>query len=232
MNHPPIEAREVGKTFGLSPVLRGVTLKVAQGEGAIVAGHNGSGKSTLVQILAGLSSVSSGEVLLFGRPARKLPAHDRRRVGLITHQSFLYPRLTARENLEFYAHLYRLDRPAIVVGELLERLGLAPAANEPVFTFSRGMEQRLTLARATIAQPDVLLMDEPFAALDADGVELAAALIEAVLGRGGAVVVTTHEALQLRRLAFQSYALVRGRLRLASGVSKPGETTERSAAAG
>src|SRR6516225_2403163 len=125
MNHLPIEAREVGKTFGVSPVLRGVNLKVAQGDGAIVAGHNGSGKSTLVRILAGLSSVSSGEALLFGEPASKLQAHYRRRVGLITHQSLLYPRLTARENLEFYAELYRLDQPTVRVGALLERVGLA-----------------------------------------------------------------------------------------------------------
>jgi heme exporter protein A len=223
MSHPPIEAREVSKTFGLFPALRGVTLKVGQGEGAIIAGSNGSGKSTLVRILAGLSSVSTGEALLFGQPARKLQAPDRRRVGLITHQSFLYPRLTARENLEFYAQLYRLDHPAISAGKLLERIGLAPVADEPVDTFSRGMEQRLTLARATIAEPDVLLMDEPFAALDADGVELATALIEAALGRGSAVVITAHEAFQLRRLAFGGYTLVRGRLHPASGVSKTEE---------
>lgn len=231
MNHP-IEARDVSKTFGLSPVLRGVTLKVAQGEGAIVIGHNGSGKSTLVRILAGLSSVSSGEAMLFGQPARKLQAHDRQRVGLVMHQSFLYPRLTARENLEFYAELYRLDHPAIGVSELLERIGLAPVADQRVGTFSRGMEQRLTLARATIASPDVLLMDEPFAALDTSGVELAMSLIEEALGRGSAIVITAHETLQLRRLAFTSYALVRGRLRPVLGDSKTEEATEESAAAG
>jgi len=230
MSRLPIEARDVGKTFGLSPVLRGVTLKVDQGEGAIVIGHNGSGKSTLVRILAGLSSVSAGEALLFGQPARKLQPRNRRRVGLIMHQSFLYPRLTARENLEFYAELYRLDRRTISISESLERIGLAKVADERVCTFSRGMEQRLTLARATIATPDVLLMDEPFAALDTDGVELALGLIEEALGRGCAIVITAHEPFQHGRTTFTSYALVRGRLRPAPDDSKTEEATEGAAA--
>jgi heme exporter protein A len=224
----PIEAREVCKTFGLSPVLRGVNLEVAQGEGVAVVGHNGTGKSTLIRILAGLSSASSGAVRLFGQPAHRLQGHERRRVGVIAHQSFLYPRLTARENLEFYAELYKLDRYSIRVSELLERSGLASVADERVGTFSRGMEQRLALARATIAAPDVLLMDEPFAALDADGVELARGLIEDALGRGGAIIITAHEAFQLRRLTFTSYALVRGRLHLAM----VGSRVEEAAAAG
>ena len=230
MNVLPIEARSVSKTFGLSPVLRGVTLSVSQGQGVAIVGHNGSGKSTLVRILAGLSAVSSGEALLFGQPARNLAAHNRRRVGFVSHQSFLYSRLTARENLEFYAELYRLDRSKGSINKLLARIGLAAVADERVRTLSRGMEQRLTLARATIGEPDVLFMDEPFAALDAEGVELAMVLIEEALGRGCAVVMTAHDGLQRGRLAFTSYALVRGRL------GPPGdlkiEGAERSAAAG
>lgn len=232
MTQVPVEARQVGKTFGLSPVLRAVTLKVDQGEGALVIGCNGSGKSTLVRILAGLSSASGGEALLFGQPARRLQSHNRGRVGLITHQSFLYPRLTARENLEFYAELYRLDHRASRVSALLERIGLASVADERVSTFSRGMEQRLTLARATIAAPDVLLMDEPFAALDADGVELALDLIEEAVNRRCALVVTAHEHFQFARLTFTSYALVHGRLRPSSADGKLEEAAERSAAAG
>jgi heme exporter protein A len=230
MNLLPIEARNVGKTFGLSPVLRGVTLSVTQGQGVVVVGHNGSGKSTLVRILAGLSSVSSGEALLFGQSARNLPAYNRRRVGFVSHQSFLYSRLTARENLEFYAELYRLDRSRSSINKLLARIGLAAVADERVLTLSRGMEQRLTLARATIGEPDVLFMDEPFAALDAEGVELAMALIGEALGRGCAVVMTAHSAVQRGRLGFTHYALIRGRLCL-PGDLKP-EGPERSAAAG
>jgi heme exporter protein A len=232
MNPPPLEARGVSKTFGLTPVLRTVSLKVGRGECATLVGPNGSGKSTLVRILAGLSSSSGGEALLFGRPAAKLQPNDRRRVGLLTHQSFLYPRLTARENLEFYATLYGLDRCASRVNALLERIGLTSAANERVATFSRGMEQRLTLARATIAVPDVLLMDEPFAALDAEGLESAAAIIREALDRGCAMVITAHEHLQFAQFTSTAYALMRGRLLLARAPADPKRTVEHSAAAG
>jgi heme exporter protein A len=232
MKPPPLEARQLGKTFRLCPILREISLRVAQGEAGIIVGRNGSGKSTLVRILAGLSTASTGEALLFGQPARKLQAQDRRRLGLTTHQSFLYPRLTARENLEFYAELYRLGRRAIKITELLERVGLASVADERVSTFSRGMEQRLTLARAMIATPDVLLMDEPFAALDNDGVEIATGLIRGALDRGCAVVITAHEQVRSAQLAFTSYSLVNGLLDptcIGSGAEEPAAP---SAAAG
>jgi heme exporter protein A len=219
----PLEARQVGKSYGLSPVLRSVSLKVDQGECAFIVGRNGSGKSTLMRILAGLSSASAGEALLFGQPAHKLQSHDRRRIGLITHQSFLYPQLTARENLEFYAELYGLDHSAKRVNELMKRIGLAPVVDERVATFSRGMEQRLTLARVTIAAPDVLLMDEPFAALDADGVEVAMGLIGEALDRGCAIVISAHEPFSFARLTCTSYALVRGRLCVAQAEYKTQE---------
>jgi heme exporter protein A len=232
MTPPRLEARQVGKVFRFSPVLRGVSLKLDRGEGAIIFGRNGSGKSTLIRILAGALSVTAGEALLFGQTARKLQPQDRRRLGLVTHQSFLYPRLTARENLQFYAELYGVGSVAIRVGELLEVVGLGSVADEPVSTFSRGMEQRLTLARATIAKPDVLLMDEPFAALDGEGVDVAMGLIRDAGGRGCTIVVTMHEDLGFSRLGFSSYALVNGRLGSAAVNSKANEATERSAAAG
>jgi heme exporter protein A len=214
MIHLPIEARGVAKTFGVSPVLRAATLNVDKGNGAIIIGRNGSGKSTLIRILAGLSSVSAGDALLFGKPARSLEPADRRRVGVVTHESYLYPNLTARENLEFYATLYGRGHRSIGVNGGLESVGLTYAGDERVRTFSRGMEQRLTFARAIIADPDVLLLDEPFAALDNDGIALVSGLIERAMSRGCATVITSHEPLQLGRLSFASYELVRGRLHL------------------
>jgi heme exporter protein A len=213
MNSPPIEARCLDKTFGHSPVLRGVNLKVERGRGAIVVGRNGSGKSTLVRLLGGLSTVSAGQALLFGKPSRRLEPRDRRRVGLVTHQSFLYPAMTARENLEFYAALYGLRPSARDVARWLERVGLSHVADERLRTFSRGMEQRLTLARAIIAEPEVLLMDEPLTALDSDGVAIAIGLIEEAVARGCATVITAHEAPSVGRINFPCYELVRGRLR-------------------
>jgi heme exporter protein A len=232
MNAMPLQARQVAKSFGVSPLLRGVNLEVCRGECAIIVGRNGSGKSTLIRILAGLLSVTAGEVLLFGQLARTLQPRDRRRIGLITHQSFLYPRLTARENLEFYAQLYGLDDRAKVVLNLLSQVGLQAVADERVSTFSRGMDQRLTLARAIIAKPDVLLMDEPFTALDAEGIELAIRLIGEASDRGCATVITAHEDAQFRGVNSTIYALVSGRLCPPSADSIGQQIMEHSAAAG
>jgi heme exporter protein A len=216
MDAPPIEARGLDKSFGATPVLRGVSLAVAAGRGVMIIGRNGAGKSTLVRILAGLSTSTAGEALLFGRASRELDPALRRRVGVLTHQSFLYPNLTARENLEFYAKIYGLDgSPGGSRGDIarwLERVGLAAVANERVRTFSRGMEQRLALARAMLHAPGVLLMDEPFAALDTDGVVLAATLIREALERGCAVALTAHEPLKLEGIALDLVEIVRGRL--------------------
>jgi heme exporter protein A len=216
MDAPPIEARGLDKSFGALPVLRGVNLAVAVGRGVMIIGRNGAGKSTLVRILAGLSASTAGEALLFGHASRELDPALRRRVGLLTHQSFLYPNLTARENLEFYAKIYGLDGShggsRSDITRWLERVGLTAAANERVRTFSRGMEQRLALARAMLHAPDVLLMDEPFAALDTDGVVLAATLINEALERGCAIALTAHEPLKLEGIALDLAEIVRGRL--------------------
>jgi heme exporter protein A len=213
MASPLIEARGLGKSFGAAPVLRGVDLEIAAGEAAMIIGANGAGKSTLMRILAGLSSPDVGEALLFGHPSGRLSAHDRARAGLVTHQSFLYPNLTARENLTFYSDLYGRRRDEGEIERALDRIGLARAAGERVRTFSRGMEQRLTLARALLNDPGVLLMDEPFAALDPQGVELAGALLREACQRGGALILTAHQEVAIDGMEFSCHEIVRGRLR-------------------
>jgi len=207
-----VEARALDISFHYSPVLRGINLKVAARDAALIIGRNGAGKSTLLGLLAGLSSPTAGEALLFGATSRTLEPDLRRRLGLVTHQSFLYPNLTARENLEFYADLYRLDPARADIAGWITRVGLAAAADERVRTFSRGMEQRLGLARALIPAPDVLLMDEPFAALDTDGVAMLTGLLKQALERRCAVVITAHEPLPLEGIGFELYEIVRGRL--------------------
>ena len=214
-----IEARGLDKTFGSAPILRGVNLAVRPATAAMVIGRNGAGKSTLVRILAGLSAPTAGEALLFGAPSRTLEPAARRRFALVTHQSFLYPNLSARENLEFYADLYRVAEARAEIPRWLERVGLASAADTRVRTFSRGMEQRLTLARAMLARPDVLLMDEPFAALDADGVALVAALLREALARRCAVLLTAHQPLAIDGLKFELYEIERGRLLALAGAA-------------
>lgn len=237
MEEPLIEARGLGKSFAFSPVLRGVNLKVHAGCGAIAIGRNGIGKSTLIRILAGLSAPSAGAALLFGRPSRTLDADYRRRVGLVGHQSFLYPNLTARENLEFFAALYGLTRTrgaiAAEIARWLDRVGLAAAADERVGAFSRGMEQRLGLARALMPAPDALLMDEPFAALDPEGVATAAALMGEAIARGCAIVMTAHEPPATGAASgFDHYEIVRGRLIAVTAGARKIADSPGSAAAG
>ncbi len=212
MGAPAIEARQLEKTFAIAPVLRGVNLRVEPGAAVLIHGRNGSGKSTLLRLLAGLSTPTSGTALLFGSPSYRLAADGRRRFGLLTHQSFLYPNLTARENLTFFCALYRIAGADRLIQRSLESIGLAAAANERVRNFSRGMEQRLAIVRVLLPAPDALLMDEPFTALDAEGVALASVMIDESVARRCAVVMTAHmPATPLgRQVTFQE--LVHGRL--------------------
>ncbi len=207
-----VEARQLAMNFGATPVLRAVDLRLESGRGAIVTGGNGAGKSTLLKLLAGISAPSRGHALLFGTEARSLLPGQRRRLGLMTHQSFLYPNLTARENLEFYASLYELRSPRDTATRWLERVGLAAASGERVRALSRGMEQRLSVARAMIHEPDALLMDEPFAGLDGNGVSIVASLIKEAIARNSAVLMTAHGAPAIEGLALERFELDRGRL--------------------
>jgi len=211
MSQPILEARALAKLFGVTPVFSGVELKVGPGEGVLIIGRNGVGKSTLMKTLCGLSAPSSGQSLVCGQESRHLKASDRR-VGVLAHQSMLYPNLTARENLEFYGELYALPSPAASASQWLERMDLAAAAEKRVRTFSRGMEQRLAIARALLPEPELLLLDEPFAALDRDGVALVTALIEESIARRRAVLITAHAPLDLGGLRFTMLELVQGRL--------------------
>jgi heme ABC exporter ATP-binding subunit CcmA len=212
MNAAVIEAHAVARNFGATPVLRAIELRVAPGRAAVVLGGNGAGKSTLVAILAGLAAPSFGRALLFGEDARALAPDKRRRLGVMTHQSFLYPNLTARENLEFYAALYRLAQPRMLVERWLVHVGLEFAANERVRALSRGMEQRLAIARAMLADPDALIMDEPFAGLDPAGVAIVAALVREAVERGCAVLITAHQRPALEGLELECHELSAGRL--------------------
>jgi heme ABC exporter ATP-binding subunit CcmA len=214
-----IATRGLDKVFGFTPVLRGVNLDIAAGAGLLIAGGNGAGKTTLIAILAGLVAPSAGVATLFGEDSRRLAAQTRRRVALLTHQSFLYPNLTARENLEFFCTLYRIDHSPIVADAWLERVGLAAAGDEPVRDFSRGMEQRLAVARAMLPTPDVLLMDEPFAALDTEGTACAVGIVSEAMARGCAVVMTAHQRLAPAGLTLDLGELARGRLTASSAVS-------------
>lgn len=179
--------------FGLNPVLRGVNLDVAEGEFVTLVGRNGAGKSTLLRIVSTLLRATGGEVSVGGWP---LPDHAdrvRRHIGLVSHQALLYRDLTAAENLSFFARIYELDDAEERVNNALRKVGLFARQRDPVGTFSRGMVQRLTIARATLHEPDVLLLDEPYTGLDQEASRLLDSLLREESARGRTILMITHD---------------------------------------
>ncbi len=190
MNEPPaIELRGLSRYFGERTALREVTLTVPAGATLAVLGRNGAGKSTLLRILAALLRPHAGEVAVFGEPLPSRAFAVRARLGLLAHEPLLYRELTARENLEYHARLHRVPRGRVV--QMLEAVQMERRADEPVRTYSRGMVQRVAVARAVLHDPALLLLDEPRANLD----PAAAELIEPLIGRpsGRTRVLTSHD---------------------------------------
>lgn len=203
--------RGVHRSFGHVRALRGVDFELGAGDALAVFGPNGAGKTTLLRILAGLLRPQRGEVLLDGVPMVRADAAHRRRVGLIAHYSLLYDGLTAVENLAFYARLYGLANRSAAVQRALEGVGLSDRANDLVGTFSRGMVQRMAIARALIHEPQVVLLDEPFSGLD----QRAAAALRDLLARLRAerrtMVLVTHNIDEGLDLATHAAIQVAGR---------------------
>ncbi len=194
------------KSYGRTPALIQLTRSVARGERLILAGPNGAGKSTLLRLVAGLIRPSSGSVRVAGR---SLDQDYRCLLGYLDHRSFLYQDLTGAENLRFFGGLYGVA----VADELLERVGLADQADLRVAAYSRGMRQRLSLARALLSDPEVLLLDEPFTGLDEAGVGVAQSLLREWLGRGErTLMVASHDFERLVGIAGGMLVLRNGRL--------------------
>lgn len=188
-----VAARQLSRRFGRHWALRSVDLELRAAEAVALLGANGAGKSTLLSILATLLRPSEGEVELFGRAAFEHRDEVRARVGYLPHSTLLDDALSARENLDFYAALFGVDNSGQKVLAQLEAVGLAERSEDRVGGFSRGMRQRLSLARALLHQPDLLFLDEPFTGLDAPGVrDLSARLAEEKRG-GRAMVIVTHQ---------------------------------------
>jgi ABC-type multidrug transport system ATPase subunit len=186
-----IRARNLGRRFGAKRVLHDLNLDVAARDCLLVTGPNGSGKSTLLSLCAGLLAATAGEIEV---------AVERGRIGYLAHEPLLYRELTALENLELYGRLYRVPERRERVGMLLGRFGLWEARHERVGAFSRGMVQRLALCRALLHEPDLLLLDEPFAGLDEAGAGLLDGELDSLAGER-TLVVATHEPARLDRLA-------------------------------
>jgi len=183
---------EVSRSFGRRRALSRVSVQAAQGEILGILGPNGAGKSTLLGILATLLRPTSGRVR-YGGITDTGGAALRARIGVLGHDLFLYPELTARENLEFFAALHAVEQPARAAADALDRAGLGARGDEPVSAFSRGMRQRVALERALIHQPRLLLLDEPFTGLDDASASALVARLRALRQSGAILVVATHD---------------------------------------
>ena len=192
-----IRARQLSRSFGDKRVIDRLDLDVDAGDVLLLTGPNGSGKTTLLRLVAGLLAPTGGSLEV---------AVDRARIGFLGHEPLVYRELTALENLDLYGRLYRVPERRERIGMLLERHGLWEVRNERVGSYSRGMTQRLALCRALLHDPDLLVLDEPFTALDAEG----AALLDgrlAELAGAATVVLATHEPERVAPLATARLAL-------------------------
>lgn len=207
-----IQISGLTKNYGMNAVLRGINLHVTQGEFVTLVGANGAGKSTLMQIVATLLKPTDGEIKIGGWT---LPRHNhrvRRYLGLVSHQTLLYNDLTAAENLTFFARLYQLDNIEDRVINALKRVGLAARQRDAVGTFSRGMTQRLTIARATLHEPDILLLDEPYTGLDQDASYLLDTLLQQESENGRTILMITHDLVHGLNLCHRIAILSRGKI--------------------
>ncbi len=190
---PALELQGIARRFSHRGVLRGLSLRVEAGEAVALMGRNGCGKTTLLRIIATSLSATRGAGRIFGHDLQKDGAGVRPLVGVLGHAAGLYEDLTAYENLRFALRMSGLPARAEAIGRALEAVRLAGEENERVRNFSAGMRRRLGLAKLFLRPPRLLLLDEPYAAFDADGVELVNDFVRETARAGGAALISTHD---------------------------------------
>ncbi len=207
---PVVAAEDVWKYYGDYPALREIKLAIDPGSCVALLGRNGAGKTTLLRIIAGFSKAGRGRVSIFGKDARD--TETRRRVGVLGHGIAVYEELSALENLMLFGRLYGIENPARSAAEWLERTGLSRVRDGLVREFSRGMRQRLAVARAFLHNPEVLLLDEPFTALDDRAIAVLQTVLREALSRHCTIVLSTHQLREALELATHVALLNRGAL--------------------
>jgi heme exporter protein A len=207
-----IQVTGVAKQFGPFVALRDMNFHVAPGEFVSLLGPNGAGKTTLLRILATLSRPTRGAVSINGHTLPKGADDARRQIGFLSHQPLLYGELSAEENLRFFARLYDLGDVERRIDGLLEQVGLAERRRDRARTFSRGMQQRLSIARVLLHEPRVALLDEPFTGLDPDAADRLAETLRGLRDGRRAVVMTTHDLDRGLAVCDRALIIARGRL--------------------
>ena len=211
-----LRAEGIQKRFDTHAVLRDASVEIHPGSLTLLLGANGSGKTTFANILATLLSPDQGTVTLDGVPVAKRRGAARRSIGFASHRPLLYLGLTPLENLAFFGGLAGVPSPERRAMELLERLGMAPFARAAADRFSRGMLQRIVLARALLTDPKILLLDEPYTGLDEAGVAVVNEILREARDRGTGSLVTTHEPERVRPLATRVLEIRGGRVEAAA----------------
>ena len=186
-----ITAKDLTKSFGSRLALRGIDLKLRRGCNLTIIGPNGAGKTTLLKVLATVMRPSSGDVVIDGIDLKNNAEEARARIGLVLHQSFLYGNLTAYENLEFYSRMYNVTGFRERIYQVATMVGMTSRLHDRVNTLSRGMQQRLSIARALLHRPTILLLDEPEAGLDQQAVSMLWDMLKAEKGTR-AIILTSH----------------------------------------
>ncbi|MCU1230463.1 MAG: transporter involved in cytochrome c biosis, ATPase component CcmA [Acidobacteria bacterium] len=204
MESAAIEVRGLSRRYGRRWALANVTLRAERGEVVMIAGRNGSGKSTLLRVLATAIRPDAGSAAVLGYDVVRERESVRRATALLSHYSYLYEALSARENLSLIGG---------AIDEALARVGLAERANDAVSTFSAGMRKRLSFARVLLQRPDVALLDEPYGALDPEGFALVDEVVAELRTRGATVVIATHQIERVAAYSDRVFTLDGGRLR-------------------
>lgn len=196
-----LEVRGLSKRFGKTKVLNSADFSLQSGEIIGLLGKNGAGKTTLLRLLAGISRAESGEFYLDGQAWQASKNENRRMIAMLAHQPWLYENLTAIENLRFYDQLYHCQLGETALKQALAKVGLEANARQVLRGFSRGMKQRLAIARCLLHQPKILLMDEPFTGLDDDGSHMLLEVLKEERAKDHIILASTHELSQLGSIA-------------------------------
>jgi heme exporter protein A len=207
-----IAANSLTKQFGPFMALRGIDLDIRPGEFATIVGPNGAGKTTLLRILATLSRPTHGHVSIAGHALPKGADEARRQIGLLSHQPLLYGDLTAEENLRFFGMMYDVPNLNTRIDQLFDQVNLADRRRDRARTFSRGMQQRLAIARALLHDPAVLLLDEPFTGLDPQASDRLEQLLHTLNDGSRTVVMTIHDLERGWALCTRALVIARGKI--------------------
>jgi heme exporter protein A len=214
-----LESEDIRKTFGHFTALGGVTLTVKRGEFLALFGRNGAGKTTFLKIAATLIRHTHGKLRIQGIDIQEEPEKARRHIGFLSHNTYLYRDLTPIENLRFFSRLYGMPNSEDRILALIDRVGLRRRATDPVRAFSRGLHQRLGIARVMLHDPSIILLDEPYTGLDANAVDILNAMLDEASDAGKTIILTTHDLEQGLRAASRAVIIDRGKI-VFSGAAK------------